>query len=46
MNVFYFEYKSKVKSKVVLIHYVSLFDNLKKKMLNFKIKQYGFYFLI
>ena len=36
MNIFYFEYKSKVKSKVVLIHYASLFDNLKKKNVEFQ----------
>ena len=32
MSIFYFEYKSNVKSKVVLIDYVSLIEKLKKNI--------------
>ena len=32
MSIFYFEYKSNVKSNVVLIDYVSLIDKLKKNI--------------
>ena len=38
MSIFYFEYKSNVKSNVVLIDYVSLIDKLKK----YCIEQYCF----